>query len=283
MAQMPGLSKTQWREDLQYLVDELTAHHLNLFHTITQARFAAVVADLHAAIPRLQDAAIVVQLIRLIASIGDGHTSFRSWEVFQLYPLDLFWFKNELRVVRTTPTYARALGAQVVKISDIVLNDAVAAVEGIIQQGENQWFVRQRSPFFLTAAEVLHQLGIVAGASHGPYTFKDQQGSLFTLDFVPIAQAERIEWMEANATIPYYRQRPDEAFWFIRLADQRTVYLCFRRYDWFAENAHQLLRFIEESPTERLIIDLRQNGGGDLTKVRQHLLPALKGHPRINQ
>jgi C-terminal processing protease CtpA/Prc len=44
-----------------------------------------------------------------------------------------------------------------------------------------------------------------------------------------------------------------------------------------------LLKTIEAGPTERLIIDLRQNGGGDLTKVRMHLIPAVKAHPRINQ
>ena len=97
MTQIPALSKAQWREDLQYLVDQLSDHHLNLYHTITQERFAEAVADLHAAIPLLQDAAIVVELLRLTALIGDGHTSFRSWEVFQQYPLDLFWFGNELR------------------------------------------------------------------------------------------------------------------------------------------------------------------------------------------
>jgi hypothetical protein len=89
--------------------------------------------------------------------------------------------------------------------------------------------------------------------------------------------------MEASSAISYYRQRPDEAFWFIRLADQRTVYVCFRRYDSFEENARQLLSFIDMSPTERLIIDIRQNGGGDLIKVRKHLLPALKEHPHLNQ
>jgi hypothetical protein len=61
-------------------------YHLNPFHRITQERFAAAVTDLHAAIPILQDAEILVELIRITASIGDGHTSFRAWEVFQDTP-----------------------------------------------------------------------------------------------------------------------------------------------------------------------------------------------------
>lgn len=51
--QMLTISNAQWRTDLQILVDELTAHHLNLFHTVTQERWLATVADLHAAMPTL--------------------------------------------------------------------------------------------------------------------------------------------------------------------------------------------------------------------------------------
>lgn len=283
MAQIPALGKAQWREDLQYLVDELTAHHLNLFHTITQERFTQAVADLHAAIPMLEDARIALELIRIIASIGDGHTSFRAWEIFHLYPLDLFWFANELRVVRTPSIYSAALGMKVVKLGDVAIGDALTTVNGVIPQGENEWFVRQRSPFFLTAAEVLHQLGIVSSASQATYTFQDSQGNRFTLDLEPTSQNENVTWLDAAQAIPAYRQRPEEALWFMRLADRQTVYACFRRYTSFEENAHHLLKFIEREPTERLILDLRQNGGGDLTQVRKHLLPAVKKHSYINQ
>ncbi|HMN29082.1 MAG TPA: S41 family peptidase [Caldilineaceae bacterium] len=283
MVQIPTLSKAQWREDLQFLVDELTAHHLNLFHTITQERFTQAVADLYAAIPNLPDAKIVEELIRIIALIGDGHTSFRAWEIFHRYPLDLFWFGNALHVVRTTATYTRALGTQIVKLGNNNLANALVMVMGLIQQGENEWFVRQRSPFFLTAAEILHQLGIVPCASHATFTFQDQQGSVFVLDLEPISQDESVEWIDASRDVPYYRQRPTEALWFIWLEEHQTVYVCFRRYDSFEENASNLLKFIEQMPTERLILDLRQNGGGDLSKVRKHLLPALKAYQRINQ
>lgn len=247
MAQIPALGKAQWREDLQYLVDELTAHHLNLFHRITQERFMQAVTDLHAAIPMLEDARIALELIRIIASIGDGHTSFRAWEIFHLYPLDLFWFANELRVVRTPFIYSAALGMKVVKLGDVAIGDALATVNGVIPQGENEWFVRQRSPFFLSAAEVLHQLGIVSSASQATYTFQDSQGNRFALDLEPISQNENVTWLDAAQAIPAYRQRPEEALWFMRLADLQTVYACFRRYDSFEENAPICSNLLSES------------------------------------
>ena len=69
---------------------------------------------------------------------------------------------------------------------------------------------------FLTAAEVLHHRNLVSGAGLATYTFQVRDGSLFTLDIAPISQDKRIEWIDATDELPYYRQRPDEAFWFIR-------------------------------------------------------------------
>jgi hypothetical protein len=64
-----------WRTDLSYLADELERKHKNLYANIAPAQFAAAVQHLHARIPALARHEVIVELARLVAMIGDGHTN----------------------------------------------------------------------------------------------------------------------------------------------------------------------------------------------------------------
>jgi len=82
---------------------------------------------------------------------------------------------------------------------------------------------------------------------------------------------------------PLYRQKPGERFWFTYLPDSQTVYVSFRGYNSLGENARKLFQFIDGNPTKRLVIDIRQNGGGDFFEGRRHLIMPLKKYPSLNQ
>jgi hypothetical protein len=70
-----------------------------------------------------------------------------------------------------------------------------------------------------------------------------------------------------------YRQKPEEQFWFTYLADAQTIYVNFRGYrDEFAKHADELLSSIKENSAKRLVIDVRQNRGGDFIKVPQTVI-----------
>ena len=82
---------------------------------------------------------------------------------------------------------------------------------------------------------------------------------------------------------PLFRQKPAESFWFTYLADSQTTYVNFRGYRSLGEHGRALLAFLDKNPTKRLVIDLRQNGGGDFFEGRKHLIQPLKKLPAINQ
>jgi len=89
--------------------------------------------------------------------------------------------------------------------------------------------------------------------------------------------------LSAAKSEPLSRQRPTERFWFTYLPESQTVYVSFRGYDSLGENARKLFQFVDSNPTRRLVIDMRQNGGGDFTKVRSSLIPGIKQRPAINK
>ena len=289
-AKAPVITKSQWRADLRYFATELPRRHKNLYHATSQEQFARAVAELDAAIPSLQDHQIIVRLRQISATIGDGHTGVHMPLYFKRYPLAVSWFGRDLRVVAAAPEYERAKGTRVVKIGDLTIDEVQSRVATCLPsaQNENEWFVLNTSPAFILIPEVLHALGILPAPGSASFTFEDDEGKQFTVDIaaVELTLVDGVPTLKLGAVAkkePLYRQRAGESFWFTYLADSQTVYVNFRSYKSLGENARNLFKFIDSNPTARLIIDLRQNGGGDFFEGRGHLVRPIKERPTLNR
>src|SRR3712207_630202 len=92
----------RWREDLRHMAREMEARHRNLFHTTTRERFEGDVRKLHERIPSLARHQVVVEMARIAASVGDGHTNVaptRDPKIgFRTLPLKLYLFGDGMFV-----------------------------------------------------------------------------------------------------------------------------------------------------------------------------------------
>ncbi|HBB94056.1 MAG TPA: hypothetical protein DC054_01580, partial [Blastocatellia bacterium] len=271
------LTPQQWQQDLQFLARELPARHKNAFHTVSREQFEKSVSDLSAQIPNLQPHEIVVGFMRIIASVSDAHTELSGFGTgFHRFPLSLYWFGKELRVTRIASAYKRGAGARVVQIGDLSVADVTARLDQVVAH-ENDYWVRLLDAGFMPYAEILQALKIIPDLKTARWTFADSAGKQFSLDIQPVAADEKIDWVSASPELPLYRQRPDEQFWFTYLPEAQTMYVNFRGYrESFDKHADELLSSIKEHSPQRVVIDMRQNRGGDFTKVRGRLLPGLK-------
>lgn len=287
----PALTKEQWRDDLKYFARELARRHKNLYHATSREQFEHAVADLDAAIPSLQDHQIIVKLQQIAASVGDGHTRVRLPEFFKRYPINVYWFGGELRVIAAAKEYQSALGARVVKIGDLDIADAAARVATCFPStdNENEWYVLSMTPELLVRPEVLHALGVVPDLSRGTFTLEDDAGRRSTVEISPIVlppvvnNTVNIGMVPLVAQPPLFRQKLGEPFWFTHLQDSGTTYVNFKRYPALKQNSQALFGAIDRNRPERLVIDLRQNGGGDYFVGRDHLIEPIKKRPAINQ
>ena len=73
-----------------------------------------------------------------------------------------------------------------------------------------------------------------------------------------------------------------EQFWTVYWVDLQTLYVNFRGYENLARNADHLFGELDRLRPARLIIDLRDNGGGDYEKGRRLLIDPIKQRPWIN-
>jgi hypothetical protein len=274
------LTAHQWLEDLHFFAEQLTQQHKRPFHHTNPEQWAQAVAALEADIPALESYQVVVRLQALAALIGDGHTYLATDALQRRYPLEVFWFEHELRVVRSTSAYAHALGARLVQINGH--NVDTAATKLLIPQAENHWYELHQSARLLMCADALATLGVVPDPERAPCTFADDAGQTFTLDIAAAAPLPTEDWQDVAPAPPLYRQRPGEPFWFRYLADTSTMYVSFRSYQSLAEHAHMLFDAVDRNSPARLVVDMRQNGGGNYTLPRTHIIEEIQKRPQLN-
>lgn len=218
-ASLPALSPEQWRQDVDYFANEIATKHRDPYHFISEAKFDQAVSNLRERIPSMKDYEVVVGLQHLAALIGDGHTFLDTRGLYERFPLEVFCFGNDLRVVRAAPEYPQVLGAKIVAIGSFSTSDVQSKLQQLIPQDENQWHVLNESAAQIMSVEPLAALGILPAPGPTDFTFEDASGRRFKLRIrpVPAGTSDSEEVAQSPAPLPF--QHPDDPLWFTYLAD----------------------------------------------------------------
>jgi hypothetical protein len=125
--------------------------------------------------------------------------------------------------------------------------------------------------------------------SRAVFTLADDEGKSTTLEIAPVVVPTPVNGIANLGLIPLvkqpplFRQKLEEPFWFTYLEDSQTVYANFKRYPSLGRNAKALFAEIDRRKPARVVIDLRQNGGGNFFEGREHLIEPIRKRPAINQ
>jgi hypothetical protein len=279
------LTKEQWRRDLQFFARELPRRHANAFHFITREQFEAEVADLDRRLDRLDPDEIYAGMDRIANSIGDGHTYVRVPENDANFPIDFERFGGEYRVVAALPEYEKALGARVMKVEDIPIERAQEMLLPLTPADETPVLRQSRVLGLLTTGIFLHGAGIIPDRNVARYTLADDTGKEFSIAVhaaLPGASSQS-NWVWPFKERPLFRQKPEDNFWYTYLAASRTIYCSFRGYKDLGRQSKELFASIRRQHPDKLIIDMRLNGGGDFEQGLKYLVHSVRDLPDINR
>lgn len=303
---MPNLSAEQWREDLLYMAEEMEAAHRNLYHTVSREAFAAAVDDLYAAIPSLLDHEVIVGLTRIVAMVGDGHTELwigpGSPSGFRQYPVRFYVFEEGLFIQAIAAEHEDEVGARVLQIGRLSAQEAFERVSEIVAR-DNEMFLRYYVPTFLSMPEVLHALGIIDDMERATFHLEGRDGRPRTLVLAPREANPGLmhKGIEPPAEFfghgfvsardmsvtPLYLRQTRRVNTITYLPDSRTLYAQVNAIqnseeESLPEFAARLYRRADERRPERLVIDLRQNGGGN-NQLNLPLVHGLIERPWLNR
>lgn len=277
-----------WRSDLDTLAAELPRRHPNPFRTISRDEYLAKVRALRAAIPELTRVEVEVRLMEIVALIGDAHTSlnplFEPGLGFHYYPIGLQLFADGLYVESADSGHRALVGAKVVGIGHISsAEEAIRRAAAVIPHENDQW-VKAQAPHFLVMPEILMGLRVIADPAHTPLILERsaRRDTVFLAPAGLLSQGShgpgpvwtgRTGWFHMNdsstAPLPLWLQHRTDAYWMQYLADTRTLYVAYRAVvsnDNGESNEaffRRVFATIDTARVDRLVLDLRENGGGN--------------------
>ena len=280
-----SLTTAQWHEDLKVLATKLPRKHANAFHFISREQFESEVADLDSKLSGMDADQIYVGMDRIVNSIGDGHTHMRLPSDHAKLPIEVARFGSDYRVVATTPAYKEALGARVTGVDDTPIAHVHDLLLPLTPGDETTVLRESRISDLLTIGMVLHGVGVSPDRDTAIYTVANDDGREFplTVHSIQPGEASAVSWIHVFGRPPLFRQKPDDSFWYTYLADHRTVYCSFRGYKELAQRAKRLFELIQQQHPDKLVIDMRLNGGGDYTQGLKHLIHPIQELPEINR
>lgn len=293
-AQQPSaIEAEKWREDLRFMAQEMPKRHKDLFHRITREQFETAIKNLDGRIPQLARNQIIVEMMRIVAMVNDGHTNLyptRDPKVgFRVLPIKLYFFKDGLFVRAAKKEHAALVGARVVKIGDLSVDQAYSKVRDLIGR-DNEMDALFFAPHLLVMPEILQALGMSSDMESTRLTI-EKNGKQQTVELRQFGPAEMMAgdtdmtwtakdgWIdmrdEAISPTSLWLKDPSNKFWFGMLPDKKTLYLQLNQVnnkddETLAEFSKRLATFIESNEVEKLVLDLRLNRGGNGT-----LLPPL--------
>lgn len=284
--------QNRWKEDLDYFGRELPARHIQFEKIIPANKFEREVREIQRATPRLSDAEIILRLMRLTASLNVAHTRV-GWPTgplaFHHYPLGFYWFSDGLAVAAATPEHQQAVGARVLRMGRFTAREVQRAVAAFISH-DNDAGLRGEGPTFMRVAELLQYLHIAQADGQLRLQLEQTNGRRFALQVAPAPEETHTNWVRLWDAWSVPRRLPakstDEFYWDQFLPETRTLYV---QYNFcanapgnsFADFARRLFACADTEAVQRMVVDLRGNGGGDST-VAEPLLEGLKARPALS-
>lgn len=277
------LTASQWQGDLKFLQETVHKDYPFLFKKTTAEEFDAAVAQLNKDIPNLQDHEIVVGLSKIIALFKYGHTDISfSHEpfAFRYLPFNLYQFNDGVYIQGTHKDHKEALGAKVIAVEGMPIDKALETIYPVVNAENSQYF-KAFGINYLKFPEVLHATGMTSELKETVTLTLLKDGTTFTYQFTAMPKGERPpiryslmqtegDWLEARdqSQTPHYLKHLDKRYYFEFLEDSKTVYV--RQSSVFHDPSeditsfyNRVFDFIDNNDVERLVIDVRLNGGGN--------------------
>ncbi|HET6993423.1 MAG TPA: tetratricopeptide repeat protein [Chitinophagaceae bacterium] len=277
------LTAADWQSDLKYLQQTVHKDYSFLFKKVTAGKFDEEVEKLNRQIPVLQDHERAAGMARIVSLFKYGHTSMGWRDVpaikYHIVPLNLYWFTEGIFVEGADKKYENLVGAKLVKVEGKPVEEALAAVRPLVPAENDQYF-KAFGLDYLTIPEALNAQGVCKQLkSTVSFTFqKDGKTIEQTINAVDAFRFPRQYgfadvtkgWSSARdqSMTPLYVKNLEKIYYYEYLPESKTMYVRHSQIqDEPNENTavfyKKVFDFIEKNDVERLVLDVRLNGGGN--------------------
>lgn len=279
-----------WRADLKQLTDDLPKLHKNLFFKSKEADFKKAAAALDANIPKWTDEQVLVEFSKLVASAGDAHTALQintARPEIRYYPFQFAQFTDGMFVIAAAAN-KEVIGSKISKIDGTPVDKVMEMVATVFPH-ENDATISSWGPSYMGMVEVLSGLGIVKDVTKAKFTFTGPDGKNIEIEAAP-ATPETLKqfasWLDIKKSPRPFRSKKQGAYWTDLIPGTKILYIQYNQCADFgdmpmAKFAAKIGEFFDQLAIEKVVVDLRFNGGGN-SEVARPLIDIIKNNKKLN-
>lgn len=263
-----------WRRDVAALGEELKRIHPRFRDCGLPTAFEAEMTALSARIGDLTDEQAIVEIQRLLASAGDGHTlawpfGMKKGALLRL-PLMLWSFDEGLFVVDSSDR--SLIGKRVATIGGVPAAEVIRRLEPYVSHDNSEQLL-WAAPFYATLTDFLAAVGAAADRRAAVLGFDG--GSETTVRAEPLDPAALREKLipPKTAPAPLYLSHPEDAYRALGLPGNVLYVQVNTMQDGRGEKIADFARGLRQriARSRALVLDLRLNNGGDASKADELL------------
>ena len=275
-----------WRIAIDTLISERERIHPNPYHGIDKAAYRAAADELAAQIPNLNDDQALAGITRLAAMPGwkgrEGHSGifpFLPQDETHAYPLRFWRFSDGLVITTARAPYEDLTGSRVTAIAGMPIDEVMTLAEPMAPR-DNPSNLLSYGPLYMRQSELLAGVGVIEREGPAVFSVVGRDGTARDVTVEPIPAAEDVVWTNALPMVLPSRDAmwlhdQTERIWWRFLEDSKTLYVQYNEVMSIGSVPDEILARVAEGDVERVIVDLRNNGGGDNHTYGQ-LLEALR-------
>lgn len=281
-ADLSKLTVADWQADLRFLQQTVHKDYSFLFKKVTAAAFDAAVEELYKAMPGMQAHERQAGIGRIIAMFKYGHTSM-GWRLspfkYHVAPVNFYWFSDGLYAEGADKKYAAIVGAKLLKVEGMPVQQALEKIKPLVP-AENEQYFKAYGLDMLAIPEALHAQGITKELKRNiSYSF-EKDGKIFEQVIEGVEgfhlprnygfAKQEADWISARnqEATAYYLKNLDKNYYYEYLPESKTVYVrqsqvLDEKTETIAAFYKKVFDFIDKNEVDKLVIDVRLNGGGN--------------------
>ncbi len=261
-----GDRDTKWLADIEFLSEQLPKKHKNLFFKVEKEDFLSNVRSIKEKIPSLTDDEMIVEVSKLLASVGDAHTSF-LFDTKGKYPFVYYYFNDGIYIIDSLPEYSEFIGYKLIGVNEKSIEEIRKLFLPIISHENEVWF-KHKFARYLVFPEFLNGLNITDSET-AKFILIDKNGNKKSVEVkaTPFKNSDLVNRNIDKSERMLYLKNSDKNYWYEFLEDDKLLYfqynVCYNmKGKSFLDFNKELFEFIDNNTINKLVIDLRNNVGG---------------------
>jgi uncharacterized protein YxeA len=277
----------KWRADLQFVKRELPKKHENLFFSKNKTEFDRDMDLLISRVGKYNNMQVKGQLAKIVSSIHDSHTAVDIYGD-SAYPIKFFQFGDGIYVVDAPLKYESLWGKKLTGINGYSIEQLHSKIDPFISK-DNNAILKNQFCNLIRSNEVLKISGITEG-NNVVMNFSGDQNNNVKVEPLKESDYENIKFLSNDSKyvskIPFTKQKMDKNYWFKYIEDSKIAYVKYnscqniKGYS-FSKFTGDTFKIIDNKKASILVVDLRDNGGGN-SKIFNTFLDELKKRGNIN-